>query len=291
MQMRSDNDFYVKLKATLLTALILIWCLFFARYITWDADVYEKDPEQDLLMEVDLGDLDQALLGDDVGSSAVKKANLESSVANFEKEESEQINQSGEVKINHSPKPINHKSEIKKKNPKQTISHSNPPTNLSITKPKEPIISNKIAPPPVPKAILNNKFVKTEVAKSPGPVFSRGNTQEKVSGAQGRINGRENAKPLFGNNAAGGISVAQNLRNRGIIQLPKFNEKFNENASFRVEIKVSKEGKCSFLRVMRTNSSSANLLRIIRQKITELRFKPGHQEDVGYIDFVFKVVQ
>lgn len=297
MQTYSNNDFYSKLKSTLLTALILVWCLFFARYITWDAEVYEKNPEQELLMEVDLGDLDEAVSGN---QTPISTTISEPAPALKNKAEASPLDMSGEVKVNHpkveaKPKLLK-KSEPPKANSKKTISnkHETKPVHKAVPtppKPSAPVPINKIVPPPVPKAIISNKFVKTEITNSPKAVFSKGTASEGVSGNQGSANGQEGAKKVFSNSGNSGISLAQNLRNRGILQLPKFNEKFNENASFRVEIRVSKEGICSFLRVMRTNSSSPNLLRIVRKKVTELRFKPSSQEDVGYIDFVFKVVQ
>lgn len=293
MATRPNNEFYPKLKATLITALIAVWCLFFARYITWDADIYEKDPEQELLMEVDLGDLDQASLGNNSMQSVMQNT----AEVNPSKLESEQVEADGDEKINYPP-PSPTKTKITPPQPKKPQKDKPPkivsvskPVNAPVVKIKEPIVSPKIVAPPVPKAILSNKFVKAEPVKTPNAVFSRGTSSQAAAGKQGATNGHEGAKPLFGNSGASGINVAQNLRNRGILQLPKFNEKFNENASFRVEIKVSKEGSCSFLRIMRTNSSSPNLLRIVRKKITELRFKPSQQEDIGYIDFVFKVVQ
>lgn len=292
----SNNDFYYKLKSTLLTALILVWCLFFARYITWDADVYAKNPEQELLMEVDLGNLDEAVSGNQMSMPAP----AEPAPALDNKVEASPLDMSGEVKVNH-PKAEAKPKLLKKSEPPKAISKKTAQKKLETKavhkavptppKPSAPVPINKIAPPPVPKAILSNKFVKSEVANSPKAVFSKGTASEGANGNQGSANGQDGAKKVFSNSGNSGISLAQNLRNRGIVQLPKFNEKFNENASFRVEIRVSKEGNCSFLRVMRTNSSSPNLLRIVRKKVTELRFKPSSQEDVGYIDFVFKVVQ
>lgn len=89
-----------------------------------------------------------------------------------------------------------------------------------------------------------------------------------------------------------GIGVSRSLQNRGIVSVPRFQESFSHPGVVRVEIRVDKEGRSSYVRTMRTNVSDPQVLALIKAKVKELTFRPSSRpEEFGYIDFVLKITQ
>jgi outer membrane biosynthesis protein TonB len=111
-------------------------------------------------------------------------------------------------------------------------------------------------------------------------------------GDQGNPNGNPNGDSYKGNAASGnGISIPQNLRNRGY-KLPSLEDEFNENGKVAVAITVDANGNVvtAAIQPRGTTTTNPSLRQIALSKARQLKFgKSVNENEIGTIVFNFKV--
>jgi len=163
--------------------------------------------------------------------------------------------------------------------------------NTSKTQP----VANPTPAPPKPKAVYKGGTA-SGTGGNNADGFNKSTNQGIAggSGDQGKLNGNPNSDNYNGNGGTGNSGISIRLTGRKHLNLPSFEDDFNENGKIAVDIRVDKSGKVIAATYQPRGSSSANptLKAIALKKAREIKFNAidsGPDEQIGTVIFNFKL--
>jgi len=279
-------------KALVITLLVCLALVFISKFIHWyNPPIIPPAFEEGI--EVNLGNSETGL-GEEIPSIPGEAAPTASETANTTSNSSVANNENTVV-----PSAVNSEEDepitipAKKPTPKTTPTNNitpkpttTPTNNTSVTKP---------IPAPKPKAVFANGTGKGNGgndADSYNGVNSQGIAGGK--GDQGNPNGNVNSDSYTGSGGSGksGFSISKGLNGRKLVQLPSFEDDFNESAKVFVDITVNQAGQVTAATInpRGTTTTNAQIRAIAKKKAMQLKLNASSgEEQTGTIVFNFQL--